>query len=135
MPLCKIIQMRRQSLWATAQIACLCPKRGNRRRYWSWKILPFSLTAALAHWLRRRRILQLPFGERWLRDTPALSSSPGHAPLQFARRTAEAAHSRPDQRDCPAEICDGIQVIRFSPLVVVSRAVRASYPRYDASPL
>ena len=32
-----------------------------------------------------RRIWRLPFGERWLWDTPALSSSPGQAPTQEER--------------------------------------------------
>jgi hypothetical protein len=52
-------------------------------------MLPLSLTAGLAHWLSRRRIFLLPFGERWLCDTPALSSSPGHAPTQEARCLSE----------------------------------------------
>jgi len=31
------------------------------------------------------RIWRLPFGERWLSDTPALSSSPGQGPTQEER--------------------------------------------------
>src|SRR5262252_8743254 len=37
-----------------------------------------------------RRMWRLPFGERLLRFTPALSSSPGHAPTHETRFLAEA---------------------------------------------
>src|SRR6516165_1834575 len=37
-----------------------------------------------------RRICRLPFGARLLRFTPALSSSPGHAPTHETRFFAEA---------------------------------------------
>src|SRR5215475_3605927 len=52
-------------------------------------MLPLRLTAALAAWLRTRRIWRLPLGERLLRFTPALSSSPGHAPTHETRFLAE----------------------------------------------
>src|SRR5256885_8914068 len=52
-------------------------------------MVPFDLAAALAHWLRMRRMWRLPFGERWLLDTPAVSSSPGHAPTQDESCLAE----------------------------------------------
>jgi hypothetical protein len=42
------------------------PRRGTSRRYTTWKIVPLALTAALAAWLRTRRIWRLPFGQRWL---------------------------------------------------------------------
>src|SRR5713101_4439622 len=48
-------------------------------------MLPLYLTAALAAWLRMRRIERLPFGDRWLKFTPALWLSPGQAPTQEER--------------------------------------------------
>ena len=44
----------------------ICPRRGIDRRYTISKMLPLVLAAALAAWLRTRRMWRLPFGDRWL---------------------------------------------------------------------
>src|SRR4051794_18953176 len=53
-------------------------------------MLPLSLTAALAAWLRILRMWRLPPGQRVLLFIPALSSSPGHAPTHEERFLGEA---------------------------------------------
>jgi hypothetical protein len=65
-------------------MAWLCPRRGTERRYTISKMPRLLQAAALAVWLRMRRIWRLPFGDRWLWFTPALSSSPGQAPIHEA---------------------------------------------------
>src|ERR1035438_3216475 len=65
-----------------AQMACLYPRRGNNRLNVNSNMLPLHLTAAWADWFSSRRISRLPFGDRVLCDSPALSSLPGHTPTQ-----------------------------------------------------
>src|ERR1039458_6413726 len=67
-----------------AQMACLYPKRGRSLRNVISKILPLTLTADCAAWFSNRRMVRLPFGERELLDSPALSSLPGHIPTHEA---------------------------------------------------
>src|SRR3954453_6864148 len=80
-----MIQINRQSRCVIDPMAFPCPSRGTSRRYATSKMLPLSLTAALAAWLRILRMWRLPVGQRVLLFIPALSSSPGHAPTHEDR--------------------------------------------------
>ena len=62
----------------------LCPRRGTSLRYKFWNTLPLELTAALATWVKTRRIIRLPLGLRLFLETSADSSRPGHTPTQDA---------------------------------------------------
>ena len=61
-------------------MALLCPSQGTRLRYKFWNTLPLELTAALATWVRTRRIIRFPWGLRLFLETSADSSRPGHTP-------------------------------------------------------
>src|SRR5215831_14202067 len=60
-------------------------------------MLPFVLTAALATWLRTRRIILLPFGLRLFLETAADSSRPGHVPTHDDSCSAEGTSLRSGQ--------------------------------------
>ena len=83
----------------------MCPSQGTRLRYKFWNTLPLELTAALATWVRTRRIIRLPWGLRLFLETSADSSRPGHTPpktLTVAVRN-EAADGPTCARICGAE--------------------------------
>src|SRR5882762_802740 len=54
--------MSRHCRWAMAPMAWLCPRHGTERRYTISKMLPVDPAAALAVWLRARRMWRLPSG-------------------------------------------------------------------------
>src|SRR5260370_7730094 len=58
----------------------LCPNRGTERRYTTSKMLPLVRAAALAVWLRMRRMWRGPLGDPRLYLNPALSSPPRQPP-------------------------------------------------------
>ena len=63
-----------------AQMACLYPRRGSNRLNVTSNMLPLTLTAALSRLIQKPPHRRLPFGDRVLCDSPALSSFPGHTP-------------------------------------------------------